>query len=194
MTWKLSDNYHLTAELGWKEALRHLLLVLSLGQAVLPGHVQQGLDYFRSYFILSRILLCISREGEMKVHIVVWKRESLFILMCDCVRAQWCSSLTATLRTVACSSTTTSASTLERNLMAHLLLMRWTNMGAGKIMSMSVFMRFFRILWPYELNSLCRCVTPVVTAPATSTWPTWTRSQRCRNFRRRQNNPICLIV
>ena len=100
MTWKLSDNYHLTAELGWKEALRHLLLVLSLGQAVLPGHVQQGLnhfiflklfpdlfvsvmktvlpgyvqqglDYFRSYFILSRILLCISREGEMKVHIVV---------------------------------------------------------------------------------------------------------------------------
>ena len=43
MTWKLSDNYRLPAELGWKEALRHLLLVLSLGQAVLPGHVQQGL-------------------------------------------------------------------------------------------------------------------------------------------------------
>ena len=71
---------------------------------------------------------------------------------------------------------------------------KYGSRNLGKMMSMSVFMRFFRILWLYELNSLCRCVTPVVTAPATSTWPTWTRSQRCRNFRRRQNDPICLIV
>ena len=175
LTWKISDNYHLTAELGWKEALRHLLLVLSLGQAVLPGHVQQGLnhfiflrlfpdlfvsvmktvlpghvqqglDYFRSYFILSRILLCISREGEMKVYIVVWKRESLFILMCDCVRAQWCSSLTATLRTVACNSTTTSASTLERNLMAHLLLMRWKQIWEQELMKDDEHVCFYEIL------------------------------------------------
>ena len=33
-----------------------------------------------------------------------------------------------------------------------------------------------------KLLSRSRCATPEVTAPATSTWPTWTRLQRCRSF------------
>ena len=47
----VGNNLTIAAELGWKEAVCHLLLVLAVGQAVLPGHVQQGLNHCRLYFL-----------------------------------------------------------------------------------------------------------------------------------------------